>query len=299
MTDWFEQGDTQPPQPPEWMHRKPPPPAQTPVVAQTWECPRHGVYQETRIAREWHERERRFTCRQCLAEGQAQEAAYERAQAIRSAWLRSGVPHKFRNRRLSNYRITDAQSKQAVDAARALISADIQALALIGAVGRGKSHLSVAMVAEAVREGRSALWVYTPDLLRELRASYGRGAETSSDDILARLEKPDLLVLDEIGASSRSEWELNTLSVLIDDRYRNGGALVLTGNVASLADSIGVRGADRITEMGCTIVMLGQSYRSKAPDDAGLLVPDDFTEPERPHIVLSIRGVNEVVDMPI
>ncbi len=264
-----------------------------------WTCPRHGDYQESFAPRHWHQQDNRSICQECYKVGEAQEKDYDRLQRINATWWRSGVPPKFRNRRFSNYRAIDSQSKQALEAARSVAAADITALALIGAVGRGKSHLSVAIVAEVIRRGGSALWIYTPDLLRNLRASYAKNADTSTDEILSKLESVQLLVLDEVGASARSEWETNTLSVLIDERYRNDAGLVLTGNVPDLAGSVGVRGADRIAEMGCVIAMLGQSYRSKAPDDAGLLVPDDFTEPTKPTIVLNVKGVDQIAEMPI
>jgi DNA replication protein DnaC len=263
-----------------------------PVVRQApmqWVCPRHGAYAYDKQA--WHTE--RFTCSACIAEGKPIKAAWERSWAIYSAWVHCGVPPRFRNRRFANFRPHSAQARQALDAAKALATGDIQALALIGNVGTGKTHLTTSIVAEAVRNGESCRWANVPDLLRELRATFDKRSETTTEEIIARLERPQVLVLDEIGAATGSTWELATLSALIDERYRNGGAIVLTGNVTELASAIGERGADRIAEMGVCLAMTGESYRSKATDDPALQVDDDITEPPASlELIYSEQGVD-------
>lgn len=240
----------------------------------TWTCPRHGNYTEQRQTHYGP-----FVCPICATDTKALKVAWGREWAVYRTWVHCGVPPRFRNRRFANFRPHSVQARHALEAAKQLVAGDIQALALIGAVGTGKSHLTTAIIADAVRKGESCKWVSVPDLLRELKATFIKGSETTTEEVLARLERPDLLVLDEIGAATGSTWELATLSALIDERYRNGGAIVLTGNVSDLANGIGERGADRIDEMGVCVTLTGESYRSKATDDPGLQVPDDFTEP--------------------
>lgn len=247
-----------------------------PVTAtpRTWTCPRHGNYTEHRQTRYSS-----FVCPTCAADAKALRVAWDREWSIYRAWVHCGVPPRFRNRRFANFRPHNAQARHALEAATQLTAGDIQALALVGNVGTGKTHLTTAIVAEAVRAGESCKWVNVPDLLRELRATFTKASETTTEEVIARLERQQVLVLDEIGAATGSTWELATLSALIDERYRNGGAIVLTGNVADLASGIGERGADRVDELGVCLTLTGESYRSKANDDPGLQVPDDFKEP--------------------
>lgn len=60
--------------------------------------------------------------------------------------------------------------------------------------------------------------------------------------------KRDLVILDDIGAVQNSNYDISTLSNIIDYRYSNGLATIITGNIepAKLESSIGVRLADRV-----------------------------------------------------
>lgn len=240
----------------------------------TFVCPRHGTYSPNHRAH-WQDVN---ICPACIETGKALLVPWRQAWDQFTRWQRTRVPARFRNRRFGNYRPTSKAGAQALAAAREVAAGRMQALALIGSVGTGKSHLAIGVLAEVVRAGRSGLWVHVPSLLREWRASFDRRGEATEEQLLDLLSAPDVLVLDEVGAD-RSEWALSTLSMLVDERYRSAGALIVTGNCATLAAGIGERGADRFDELGATVALTGPSYRAKAPDDPALQVPDDFTEP--------------------
>lgn len=263
--------------------RQPPPPI-------TYVCARHGEYPVNWRA---HGPDR-AVCPACIETGKALKAPWVQSWDQYARWQRTRVPERFRNRRLGNYRPAHKTAAQALAAARQVASGNMQALALMGTVGTGKTHLGVGILAEVVRSGLTGLWVHVPSLLRDWRATFDKRSESTEEQLIETLNTPDLLVLDEVGAD-RSEWALNTISMLIDERYRDGGAIVVTGNVSDLAAGIGERGADRFDELGVVIAMAGPSYRSKAADDPALLVPDDFTEPpERIQWVVSDAGVDRV-----
>jgi len=244
-----------------------------PVV---YQCPRHGSYSPNYKAY----RQEMYVCQACMDAGNAIKKPWREAWETYNRWHRARVPERFLNRRFSNYRAQSAEQKRALSAAQSIAADKMQALALIGSVGTGKTHLSVAIVAEAVRAGADCLWVSVPDLFRQWKQTFAKGAETTEQEILDRINKADVLVLDEIGVANRSEWEAQTLFTLVDDRYLEGGRIVLTGNCSDLASAIGERAADRIDEMGICLTLTGASYRSKAADDLALQIPDDFTKPQ-------------------
>ena len=255
------------------------------------QCARHGNYSPNFKA-DW---DSRHICPACLDAGKAITGAWNQAWVLYNRWQRTLAPEKFRNRRFENFRAQTGEQQRALKAAQAIVSNDMQALALIGSVGTGKTHLSVAIVAAAVRAGVECLWVTVPDLFRQWKQTFTKGAETTEQQILDRINRADLLVLDEIGVGNRSEWEASTLFQLVDERYREGGRLVLTGNVTDLASAIGDRAADRIEEMGMVVTLTGASYRSKAADDPALHVDDDFTKPpERIEWTVCRAGVDRI-----
>ena len=75
--------------------------------------------------------------------------------------------------------------------------------------------------------------------------------------------KRDLVILDDIGAVQNSNYDISTLSNIIDYRYSNGLATIITGNIepAKLESSIGVRLADRVLS-DIAIEFKGGSNRS-------------------------------------
>jgi DNA replication protein DnaC len=102
-------------------------------------------------------------------------------------------------------------------------------LVFIGFPGNGKSHLLVAMTQALVANGRSPLYVVTPDLLRYLRRGYSDG---SADTRLDVLRDVDVLLLDDLGTEQTTEWAATQLYDTLDYRYRAELPTVIASNVA-------------------------------------------------------------------
>lgn len=233
-------------------------------------CPRHGSYQEGPYDR--------FACPTCKTEGNAIEKAWRASWVVWRAWQASGVPTRFRNRRFSNFRTPTKMHAAALKAAQAVAAGDMQGLALLGPVGVGKSHLGIAIAADAIRAGYVARWWNVAELLRAWRSTFERGSEIREETFLERLAAADVLILDEIGVRA-TDWESAALTELVDIRYRDETAIVLTGNSTDIAQAIGERAADRLREMGAVLALAGASYRKQAADDLDLAIEDDFTAP--------------------
>lgn len=278
-----------------------------------YECPRHGRYagsgvfhipedmtwllkahQSRRVVRD------KPNCEKCADEAKAAHEAWKRRSEMADRWAAAGVPRLFRNRRFDNFRANTPQLRKACDAVKAWCSSDIPGLLLIGPPGLGKSHLAAACVATLVRKGLSTRYALTPDLLSRMRASFDRDSDEHSRAIVAEMTRSDCWVLDEIGATGRTEWERLQLSDFIDERYRNEASFVLIGNVAAseLASVVGERGADRLTECAIVVPVTGPSYRPKAINDSALRCPDDFDPGDEPDEVICVRGVMQVTSQP-
>ena len=79
---------------------------------------------------------------------------------------------------------------------------NIKGLYLHGSFGSGKTYLLAALFNELVKEGNSAIICYYPELLRSLKESFG----SSFDSEMNELKTCDLLLLDDIGAESVTNW---------------------------------------------------------------------------------------------
>ena len=92
-----------------------------------------------------------------------------------------------------------------------------------GPTGVGKTHLSVAIVSERLRIGDDALFHSVPTMMDELRKTYSREGKSGDGfyTFFNRLKDADLLVLDDLGSGSITEWSEEKLYQLITHRYDN------------------------------------------------------------------------------
>ena len=96
-------------------------------------------------------------------------------------------------------------------------------LYLCGPTGVGKTHLSVAIVSELLRIGDDALFHSVPAMLDELRKTYSREGKSGDGfyTLFNRLKDVYVLVLDDFGSGSVTEWSEEKLYQLITYRYDN------------------------------------------------------------------------------
>lgn len=100
-----------------------------------------------------------------------------------------------------------------------------------GDVGTGKTSLAMLMAKAADKAGRSIAVYSVPQLLATIRRTYDSNAEDSYDALLRRLTSVDLLVLDDLGAERQTEWVLEQLYLLVNERWQNRGSVIVTTNV--------------------------------------------------------------------
>ena len=93
-----------------------------------------------------------------------------------------------------------------LDAARAFAARPAGWLLIEGPPASGKTRLAAAIAAEAIAGGRPALYLPAPDLLDDLRESYGGGAEDPYRSLALRLRDAPLAVVDDLGAFSPTPW---------------------------------------------------------------------------------------------
>lgn len=138
---------------------------------------------------------------------------------------------------------------------------------LLGNVGLGKTHLSIALGYAACQEGHSVLFADAISIINDLSAAQKRGLLKRQ---LKRYLAPDLLAIDELGYLPIDQHGADLLFQVISQRYERG-AIVLTtnkpfkqwpsifNNDSTLASAV----LDRLLHHAETIVIEGSSYRMK------------------------------------
>jgi DNA replication protein DnaC len=136
---------------------------------------------------------------------------------------------------------------------------------LMGDVGTGKTTLAM-LVSKAAVEAERTVAIYSlPRLLARIRRTYDAEAgEQSYLGFFERLTSVDLLHIDDLGAEKRSDWVLEQLYAIVNERYEAQHSMVVTTNLdqAALEDQIGPRTVSRLVEIcGDPLPLFGEDLR--------------------------------------
>lgn len=157
-------------------------------------------------------------------------------------------------------------------------------LLLMGPCGAGKTHLAVAAMKELLKRGHHALFYDYRELLKEIQASYNPASQTAEMEVLEPVLTTEVLLLDDLGASKPSDWALETVGLILNSRYNEQRATIVTTNYLdrdasapvmmpsgqrapkmedALADRVGQRIRSRLYEMCHTVSIDAPDYRKE------------------------------------
>ena len=141
-------------------------------------------------------------------------------------------------------------------------------LSISGDVGTGKTSVAMLISKAALEAGRSVAIYSTPHLLAEVRETYDRDSGLSYAGFFKRLCSVDLLHLDDLGAEHRTDWVLEQLYSIVNERWQDERAMVVTTNVnfGELGEQIGSRTVSRLAEMCEDFAIYGADLRMTAGD---------------------------------
>lgn len=152
-----------------------------------------------------------------------------------------------------------------------------------GPPGVGKTHLAAAVLNGLVRRGFECIFFDYQNLLDRIRAGYNPTAGTSERAAYQAALDTEVVLLDDLGAHRVTEWVEDTVTSIINYRYNNRKALIVTTNLPdedlgdrkveknpalgqysvkdTLGDRIGARARSRLFEMCKVVRMETHDYR--------------------------------------
>lgn len=139
---------------------------------------------------------------------------------------------------------------------------------LMGDTGTGKTTLAMLVSKAALEDSRSVAIYSLPKLLARIRRTYD--SEPGGDSYLSffeRLTSVDLLHIDDLGAEKRSDWVLEQLYALVNERYEAERSILVTTNLdqEQLEEQIGSRTVSRLVEIcGDPLPLFGPDRRVEA-----------------------------------
>jgi DNA replication protein DnaC len=193
-----------------------------------------------------------------------------RINRTNSRRLGTGIPKKFRGVSFERKPICDLDPHLLREVRRWVqrIEEHLDAgrgLWFYGDVGTGKTSLAMLVSKAAIDNGRSVAVYSVPHLLADIKRTYEEGSGRSYIELFRRLSEVDLLHLDDLGTEKRTEWVLEQLYSIINERWQNERSIVVTTNISDLdelREQVGERTVSRLTEIcGPAVPIMGRDLR--------------------------------------
>lgn len=142
-------------------------------------------------------------------------------------------------------------------------------LLLQGGYGCGKTHLAAAVANARLAAGQPVIFVNAPDLLDHLRVTFSPGAEITYDELFERIRNFPLLVIDDLGAESPTQWAQEKLYQVFNHRYNAGLPTMITTNAE--LDRMDPRIRSRLIDMDLVRRVVIEAPDFRRADAAGQL----------------------------
>ncbi len=176
----------------------------------------------------------------------------------RNRGVASVIPRKFQGVSFDRPPVSTEIAPMVVQLVRSWVDdleANLEAgrgLWLMGDTGTGKTTLAMLVSKAALEDSRSVAIYSLPKLLARIRRTYD--SEPGGDSYLSffeRLTSVDLLHIDDLGAEKRSDWVLEQLYALVNERYEAQRSMLVTTNLEpdELEEQIGPRTVSRLVEI--------------------------------------------------
>jgi DNA replication protein DnaC len=194
----------------------------------------------------------------------------ERLRRARTRGIASVIPAKYRGVSFDRPPVTEIEPMvvRVVRSYTEDIDANLDSgrgLWLMGDTGTGKTTLAMLISKQVLAGGRAVAIYSLPKLLARIRRTYD--AEPGGESYLALFEQltsVDLLHIDDLGAEKSSDWVLEQLYALINERYEAQRSILVTTNLdqEALEEQIGPRTVSRLVEIcGDPLPLFGEDKR--------------------------------------
>lgn len=200
-------------------------------------------------------------CRVAELEEDKRRMRHEEYERTRRHCFAESAMHgwTFANDDRQNPKISDAMQRYVEKFEQ--FKADSKGLLLYGACGTGKTYYAACIANALIDKGYTCRMTNFATLINEMQGKFD-----GKQDYLNSLNRCDLLIIDDLGIESSSEFRREVVFNIIDSRYRSGKPFIVTTNLTpdeiKGAKEIGQqRVFDRVLERCFPVQINGASRR--------------------------------------
>lgn len=193
----------------------------------------------------------------------------EEMRSIQRAKVSSMMDDTFRTACFANYQIRNGNERHLKVAKKYCIEFSKmyernQGLLFWGTVGTGKSYIAACIANYLLEANTSVVMTSFVRILQEMQGFDREREETFTN----KLNSVKLLIIDDLGAERSTDYALEKVYGIIDNRYRAKKPLILTTNLTlrQMQEATDIRYAriyDRIFEMCYPMEFSGVSWRKR------------------------------------
>ena len=169
------------------------------------------------------------------------------------------IPKRFAGKSFADYIVSTPKQEKNLSECRAYADNFEEnhkagrCLLLLGKPGTGKTHLASAIAWQVMTQtSHTAVYRTVGGILQLIKGSYGNDSEYSEQEAYKAFTSPSLMIIDEVGATKPTEFELTTLFAIINGRYEDQLPTIVISNLQpdELGSVLGERSVDRLREGG-------------------------------------------------
>jgi len=222
---------------------------------------------------------------ECLRQLVELELSDREVRKIERIQKRAGLPMEKTMANLDVARLPSKVQRQLPALCEGGFAERAENVLAFGMPGRGKSHALSAVGHELVKRGITVLWRPAYQIVQRLLVAK---RDLSLEAELRRLDRFDVLVLDDIGYVQQNREEMEVLFTLLAERYERRSVMITSNLVFSQWDKIfkdpmtTAAAIDRLVHHSTILEMTGDSYRidsargrTGAGDGPGSTSPDE------------------------
>lgn len=150
---------------------------------------------------------------------------------INTIYKQNYIGRKLQEMNLENFYF-DSSNKYVLDIVNDYINKNkdtmkADSLIIMGKSDAGKTHLAAAIANKLIENDKIVLMERLTNLLDRIRETYENNTK-SENELIEIYSNADMLIIDDLGTEKISNWALEKLYTIIQNRYENGLPIIIT-----------------------------------------------------------------------